>query len=343
MNIVVLAGGNSPERAVSLTSGCLVCAALRRRGHRVLLLDVWRGLSDAEIGPDPMALFRGATGGEDEALPDIPGGANPVGENVLRLCGLADVVFLALHGAAGENGQVQAMLDCFGIPYTGSGHGASFIAMDKPLCKTLVQQGGVLTPDWCLLDREESMESACARVSESVGFPCVVKPCDGGSSVGVFMVDTPQELPHALAHAWHAGGRFMAEKRIFGRELTVAVLDGRALPAVEIIPRDGFYDYENKYIAGRTEEICPAPIGEAATAALAESAQRAFELIGLRSYARGDYMMDEEGRLWFLEFNTLPGMTPTSLLPQEAQAVGMSYEDLCEKIIELALRVANKI
>lgn len=342
MNIVVLAGGDSPERAVSLTSGRLVCAALRRRGHHVLLLDVWRGLPDAEIGADPMALFRGATGGEDEALPDIPGGANPVGENVLRLCGLADVVFLALHGAAGENGQVQAMLDCFGIPYTGSGHGASYIAMDKPLCKTLVKQGGVLTPDWCVLDRQQSMEHACAQVRETVGFPCVIKPCDGGSSVGVMMVDDPEELPHALAAAWHAGGRFMAERRIVGRELTVAVLDGRALPAVEIIPRDGFYDYENKYIAGRTEEICPAPIGERATQALAECAQCAFELIGLRSYARGDYIMDDEGRLWFLEFNTLPGMTPTSLLPQEAQAVGMSYEDLCEKIVEMALRTTNK-
>ena len=342
MNIVVLAGGDSPERAVSLTSGRLVCAALRRRGHRVLLMDVWRGLTDAEIGNDPMALFRGATGGEDEVLPDLPGGKNPVGENVLRLCALADVAFLALHGAAGENGQVQAMLDCFGIPYTGSGHGASFIAMDKPLCKTLVRQGGVLTPDWCVLDREESMECAFARVSETVGFPCVVKPCDGGSSVGVTMVDDVEALAPALSEAWHAGGRCMAERRIIGRELTVAVLDGHALPAVEIIPKDGFYDYENKYIAGRTEEICPAPIGEAATAALAQSAQLAFDLIGLRSYARGDYILDEQGRLWFLEFNTLPGMTPTSLLPQEAAAVGMSYEDLCEKIVQMALETAGK-
>ena len=156
------------------------------------------------------------------------------------------------------------------------------------------------------------------------------------------MVDDAEALAHALAAAWHADGRFMAERRIIGRELTVAVLDGRALPAVEIIPKDGFYDYENKYMAGRTEEICPAPIGEAATAALAQSAQLAFDLIGLRSYARGDYILDEQGRLWFLEFNTLPGMTPTSLLPQEAAAVGMSYEDLCEKIVQMALETAGK-
>ena len=158
MNIVVLAGGNSPERAVSLTSGRLVCAALRRRGHRVLLLDVWRGLTDEAIGDDPMTLFRGAPKGEDEALPDLPGGETPVGENVLRLCKLADVVFLALHGAAGENGQVQAMLDCFGIRYTGSGHGGSYVAMDKPLCKMVMRQGGVLTPDWCVIDEGEEVD-----------------------------------------------------------------------------------------------------------------------------------------------------------------------------------------
>ena len=340
MNIVVLTGGNSPERAVALSSGRLVCAALRRRGHRVLLLDVWRGMADEEIGPDPMSLFRCEP--SETELPDGVGGVAPVGENILCLCRLADVVFLALHGGAGENGQVQAMLDCFGIPYTGSGHGASFLAMDKPLCKMVLRQGGVLTPDWCVLDRQESMEQACARVRETVGFPCVIKPCDGGSSVGVMMVDGPEELSHALVKAWHDGGRFMAERRIVGRELTVAVLDGRALPAVEIIPRDGFYDYENKYIAGRTEEICPAPIGEEATVALADCAQYAFGLLGLRSYARGDYMMDADGRLWFLEFNTLPGMTPTSLLPQEAQAVGMSYEDLCEKIVHLAYETFHK-
>ena len=337
MNIVVLAGGNSPERAVSLTSGRLVCAALRRRGHRVLLLDVWRGLTDEAIGDDPMSLFRGAPQGEDEALPDLPGGETPVGENVLRLCKLADVVFLALHGAAGENGQVQAMLDCFGIRYTGSGHGGSYVAMDKPLCKMVMRQGGVLTPDWCVINEGEEIDLACRQVAAEVGFPCVVKPCDGGSSVGVTMVDDEAGLHAALEAARRVGGRVMAEHRIIGRELTIAVLDGRALPAVEIIPRDGFYDYENKYIAGRTEELCPAPIGEEATVALAASAQHAFELIGLRSYARGDYIMDAQGQLWFLEFNTLPGMTPTSLLPQEAQAVGMNYDDLCEKIIRLAL------
>ncbi len=337
MNIVVLAGGNSPERAVSLTSGRLVCAALRRRGHSVLLLDVWRGLTDAEIGAEPMALFRGAEAGE-EALPDLLGGQTDIGPNVLRLCGMAEVVFLALHGGAGENGQLQAVLDCFGIRYTGSGHGGSYLAMDKPRCKMLMRQAGILTPDWFVVEPGERTELSVGRVEAVVGYPCVVKPCDGGSSVGVSMVDDRAGLYAALAAADATGTRMLVEKRIIGRELTVAVLDGEALPAVEIKPLDGFYDYENKYIAGRTEELCPAPLDGVTAATLAQSAKRAFTVLGLRSYARADYMMDGAGRLWFLEFNTLPGMTPTSLLPQEAAAVGMDYDDLCERLVALAMR-----
>ena len=335
MNIVVLAGGDSPERAVSLTSGRLVCAALRRRGHRVLLLDVWRGRTDEEVGSDPMSLFRQSP--IEEALPDVPGGDTPVGENVLRLCRLADVVFLALHGGAGENGQVQAMLDCMGIRYTGAGYGASFLAMNKPLCKIILRQGGVLTPDWCEIAPTDPLDAACERVAREIGFPCVVKPSDGGSSVGVTMADTPECLRNALCEAQSAGLQMMAEPRIIGRELTSAILGGRVLPPVEMIPKDGFYDYENKYIAGRTVEICPAPIGDERTEALAAITERMFALLGLRSYARADYIMDGEGRLWFLEVNTLPGMTPTSLLPQEAAAVGMSYDELCDHIVHLAM------
>ncbi len=334
MNIVVLTGGNSSERAVSLSSGRLVCAALRRRGHRVLLLDVWRGMSDAELGDDPTALFRSEPSGAEMAVGG--GGIAPVGENVLRLCRLADVVFLALHGGAGENGQVQAMLDCFAVRYTGSGYGGSFLAMDKPLCKTILRHGGVLTPDWCVIAPDTPTDAACARVACEVGFPCVVKPCDGGSSVGVTMADDAECLENALRGAKRAGIRMMAERRIVGRELTVAVLNGQVLPPVEIIPCSGFYDYENKYIPGRTEELCPAPVGERTAAELAAVTLRAFDLLGLRAYARADYILDNEGRLWFLEVNTLPGMTPTSLLPQEAQAAGISYDELCEAIVGLA-------
>ena len=334
MNIVVLTGGTSPERAVSLSSGRLVCAALRRRGHRVLLLDVWRGMSDEAVGSDPMSLFRSDP--RETELSDEGGGVAPVGENVLRLCRLADAVFLALHGGAGENGQVQAMLDCFGVRYTGSGYGGSFLAMDKPLCKTVLRHGGILTPDWCAIAPAEPTDDACMRVAHEVGFPCVVKPCDGGSSIGVTMAEDAERLEHALCEASRAGVRMMAERRIVGRELTSAVLGERVLPPVEIIPHDGFYDYENKYIPGRTEELCPAPVGERITAELAAVTGQVFDLLGLRAYARADYILDAEGRLWFLEVNTLPGMTPTSLLPREAEAAGISYDELCESIVRLA-------
>lgn len=335
MNIVVLAGGNSPERAVSLTSGRLVSAALRRRGHRVLMLDAWRGLTDAEVGSEPLSLFCGE-GEVSREMPDGVGGDAPVGENVIRLCRLADVVFMALHGGAGENGQIQAMFDCFGIRYTGSGYGASFLAMDKPLCKTLLRRGGVLTADWCVIEVGEDVETATDHAVREIGFPCVVKPCDGGSSIGVTMAGDRETLYGALCEANRIGVRMMVEPRIFGRELTSGFLGDEVLPPVEITPLQGFYDYENKYIAGRTEEICPAPIGEEKTAELAEATRRVRDLIGLRSYSRADYILDDEGRLWFLEVNTLPGMTPTSLLPQEAAAVGLDYDDLCERIIALA-------
>jgi D-alanine-D-alanine ligase len=336
MNIVVLTGGNSTERAVSFHSGRLVSEALRRRGHRVLQLDVWRGLTDREIGDDPISLFSETF---DRYPPRIEavGGDAPVGENVLRLCRLADVVFLALHGGAGENGQVQAMLDCCGVRYTGSGFRASLLSMDKPLGKLLLRHAGILTPDWCVIDRAESTEAACERVAAAVGFPCVLKPCDGGSSIGVTMVESREGLSASLREAQRAGWRMMAERRIFGRELTVGILGGHALPPIEIVPREGFYDYDNKYIAGRTEEICPAPIGEESTAKAAAITRSAFDLLGLRGYARADYIMDGEGRMWLLEINTLPGMTSTSLLPQEAQAVGIGYDELCERIARSAL------
>lgn len=336
MNIVVLAGGNSPERAVSINSGRLVSEALRRRGHRVLQLDVWRGLTDREIGDDPMSLFSENADRYPPSLEAV-GGAALVGENVERLCRLADSVFLALHGGAGENGQVQAMLDCCGVRYTGSGYRASLLCMDKPLAKLLLRQASIRTPDWCLIGREETAEEACEHVAEAVGFPCVLKPCDGGSSIGVTMIESREALLAALCEAKQTGWQMMAERRIMGRELTVGILGGRVLPPVEIIPRESFYDYENKYIAGRAEELCPAPIGKESTEALAEITRATFDLLGLRGYARADYIMDGEGRMWLLEVNTLPGMTATSLLPQEAKAVGIGYDELCEMIALSAL------
>jgi D-alanine-D-alanine ligase len=244
---------------------------------------------------------------------------------------MADRVFLALHGAMGENGQLQATLDSHGIAYTGSSYVGSLLAMDKDLAKRLLKDAGVPTPEWIYLDlRREGKE----KVLESVGLPCVVKPCDCGSSVGVSIVESEQELSDALQLAAAWGTHALVEKKIEGRELTVGILDGRALPPVEIIPHEGFYDYRNKY-QGTTEEVCPANISQAATDRVQALALAGFSALRLGGYARFDFIMDNAGELWCLEANTLPGMTPTSLLPMAANAAGISYGELCEIIVRL--------
>ncbi len=339
MKIVVLAGGYSPEREVSLNSGTLIANALIENGHHVLLLDVYLGLEN--VGDDAEELFQTElypphpimTAVPDlEALKASSGNGDAlIGPNVLSVCKAADKVFLALHGAMGENGQLQAVLDIHGISYTGSGYTGSLLAMDKDISKRLFREAGIPTPDWVYLRRGEAyLEGTLA----SVGLPAVVKPCLCGSSVGVSMVDTKEELDAAIEEAFRWGDAVLVEKKILGRELTVGILDGKALPAVEIIPSDEFYNYKNKYQGG-TREICPAPIDEAIARRAAELTLCGFSALRLDGYARFDYLLDGDGELWCLEANTLPGMTPVSLLPQAAAAVGISYRELCERMIRL--------
>lgn len=339
MRIVVLAGGLSPEREVSLCSGSLIANALMENGHRVLLLDVYEGMK--ELPKDPLTLFRSEgkyTHTVTERVPNLEvlkervgNGDALVGKNVTELCRLADKVFLALHGAMGENGQMQAYLDACGISYTGSGHLGCAVAMDKDVAKRLLRDAGIPTPKWMYVDTKRH---TAQDVLESVGLPCVVKPCNGGSSVGVSMADTEEELEQALkaAAAWER--HVLAEERIVGRELTMGILNGQPLPPVEIIPTEGFYDYKNKY-DGSTREICPAEIPSEILERMSELTKRGFEALRLHAYARLDYLLDANGELWCLEANALPGMTPTSLLPQEAAAVGISYRELCETILKL--------
>lgn len=334
MNIVVLAGGYSPERDVSLSSGSLIANALIERGHRVLLLDVYEGLS--VLPADPHTLFRTlpyAVYPISTSVPDLAAlkarvgnGDSLIGKNVLPLCRMADQVFLALHGAMGENGQLQATLESFGIPHTGSDYVGSLLAMDKDLSKRLLCEAGLPTPEW-ICATPSTREEASARAH----LPCVVKPACGGSSVGISMAEDREALRRALDEAFLWEDRVLVERRISGRELTVAILDGEALPAVEIRPKTGFYDYENKY-QGTTEEICPAPIPKETADRLASICREAFRILRLHRYARFDVMMEESGELYLLEANTLPGMTPTSLLPLAAAAAGISYGELCERI-----------
>lgn len=337
MRIVVLAGGLSPERAVSLVSGRMIAEALRERGHRVLLLDLYEGME--ELPSDIDSLFDGEFHVKSEDLlkiSDTPplkaeGKRSWIGPHVLTLCGLADKVFLALHGSVGENGWLQATLDLHGIPYTGSDAVGSMLAMDKDLCKRLLRNAGLPTPDWMLLD---PVHASPAAPGARIGFPCVIKPVSCGSSVGISMVERECEMPDALRAASGWGCPIMAEKRIVGRELTLGILDGKPLPAVEICPKEGFYDYQNKY-NGSTEEICPAEISGVIKARIEAFSLRAFQALRLRGYARFDFILDHTEGLWCLEANTLPGMTPTSLFPRAAEAAGISYGELCERIVRL--------
>ncbi len=341
MKIVVLAGGLSDERNVSLSSGCKVCAALRERGHQAALIDMYLGTDQP-----PEALFSAPIPEEltkiGRQAPDLAavraartdGGENRFGPGVLEACRLADVVFLGLHGTCGEDGRVQAALDLLGIPYTGSGYLGSAIAMDKDLTKRLAAPLGVATPKWELVRyTAEEIPALTARLE----VPCVVKPVASGSSIGVSVVHDRDALSAALTQCLDYGRVCVVEQYIAGREIQVGILEDRALPSIEIVPKEGFYDYENKYQPGAAEEFCPAPIPEEWEVRLGKAALTVFHALGLSVYSRADFIVTEDGTPWFLEINTLPGMTPTSLLPQEAAAVGIGYGELCERIINASL------
>ena len=347
MKIVVLCGGLSMERNVSITSGTLVCKALREMGHRAVMVDMFYGLEDVDAPLE--SLFENlpplAEARVGEEAPDLDAvrasrkwkSPSKVGKGVFELCALADVVFLGLHGACGEDGRIQAALDLMGIPYTGSGCLGSAIAMDKDLTKQLVRSAGVRTPEWRLLYYKESqIDALCGETA----LPCVVKPVDSGSSIGVAIAHTREELAIALRQNLSLG-RVILEQYIKGREIQAAVLKDRALPSIEIIPKEGFYDYKNKYQAGVATEICPAPIDPETERLVGATALKVHKLLGLRTYSRTDFILTEAGEIYFLEINTLPGMTPTSLVPQEAAAVGISYNALCQTIVEDAIGGAN--
>ena len=344
MKIVVLAGGLSPERNVSLSSGTMIAHALKRLGHRPALVDLYFGLEDP-AGPLEACFDQPVPDRWKQVDPQAPDleavkaarpGESPsqFGPGVLELCRQADLVFLALHGACGEDGRVQAAFDLMGIPYTGSGYVGSALAMDKDLTKRLVAPLGVLTPEWRVYElRGLDMEAACAECP----LPAVVKPVDSGSSIGVSIARTAGELRDALSAAAAESERAVVEQYIEGREVQIGILAGKPLPSIEIRPLVGFYDYRNKYQPGAAEEITPAPIPAEAESRLARDAMLVWDALGLCAISRADFIYDAEGRLWFLEINTLPGMTPTSLVPQEAAVLGIGYGELCQRIIDASM------
>jgi D-alanine-D-alanine ligase len=345
MNIVVLAGGLSSERDVSFKSGDMVTKALRSRGHRVLLLDVFLGYQDKET--DVSDIFD-KTEEASVQVTEIPSQAPDLarvkasradqsdcffGPNVIAICRMADVVFMALHGENGENGKLQAAFDLYGIKYTGNGYLSSALAMDKGVSKEFFRNHQIPTPEGMVVSKNPA-----AEYPEPVRYPCVVKPVCGGSSIGVYIAKNRQEYLQALTDAFCWEDEVVVEDYIQGREFSVGVIEGKALPVIEIAPLQGFYDYKNKYAAGSTVETCPADLSPELTAKMQQYAEEVVRALGLEAYSRMDFLLNDQGEMFCLEANTLPGMTPTSLLPQEAQAVGMSFEELCEKIIEISLK-----
>ena len=348
MKIVVLCGGLSTERNISFLSGTKVCRALRKKGHQAVLVDLFMGLEDIE--GEPAQLFEKLPPLKDltfdGSAPDLKAvrrarkwkSPSLFGKGVLEICRAADIVFVALHGMNGEDGRVQATFDMLGIPYTGSGYLGAAIAMDKMLTKEMVKDKGVRTPAWKTFNAgaitsEDDIVKSAEEIAAKIEAPCVIKTPTGGSSVGVYIVTNQDAVRPAVEKCLGFGPDILVEQMIEGREFTCAVLQDRALPSVEIVPKADFYNYENKYKAGATEEICPGRCTPEVEKQMGDMALKVHNILGLRTYSRSDFIVDKYDNAWFLEVNTLPGMTPTSLVPQEAAAVGISYEELCEIIV----------
>ncbi len=347
MKIVVLAGGLSTERDVSFKTGDMVAKALRENGHQVIVLDVFMGYSDKK--EDITGIFDRSeevsvkVEGIPEVAPDLAKvkasrkdqSDNFFGPNVIEICQEADIVFMALHGENGENGKIQAVFDLFGVKYTGTGYLGSALAMDKGMAKKLFEHSHIPCPKGAAMKKEDRTDDV---ETLGVSLPCVVKPCCGGSSIGVSIAHTKEEFKAALDEAFRWENELIIEEYVEGREFSVGVIDFKALPVIEIAPVVGFYDYKNKYKAGSTVETCPADLPEEISAKMQHYAEQVARVLGLDTYSRTDFLLNKNNEIFCLEANTLPGMTPTSLLPQEANVVGMNFNQLCEKLIEVSLR-----
>lgn len=336
MKIVVLAGGYSPERDVSLSSGTLIANSLIESGHDVMLLDLYLGINNKSIIPRYINMkekerFSYKIKEEDPNLEELKKKSknknNLIGEGVIEICQKADVVFMALHGGIGENGELQALFDIYGINYTGTNSIGSALAMDKDLAKNMMKTKKILTANWKCISKDNNVNI------NTIKLPCVIKPCSCGSSVGTSIVKNKDELKKAIEYAKEYEENIIAEDLIEGREFSVGILDNKALPVIEIKPKHGFYDYKNKYQTGYTLEICPAEIDTKLKNKLQKQALKVHKVLKLGFYSRVDFIVDKNNNPYCLEANTLPGMTKTSLLPQEAKAAGISYDELCEKIV----------
>lgn len=305
--VAVLAGGRSPEREVSLRSGHRVCSALLARGYDALLLDPAEG---------------------------------PFVENASAAT--VSACYVALHGKEGEDGTVQRLLDVLAIPYTGSAPRSCQTAFDKVLMKETLDDAGVPTPRWASMQatalRDLAAGPALHTIVERLGLPLVVKPSRAGSAMGLAFVDVERDLPNAVMNALSYSDAVVIERRVEGPEVAVGLIgDLEPLPLVEIVPKSGVFDYAARYTPGATEYYAPARLDPEVAAGAHAAATAAFEVLGVRDVGRADLMIDGDGRPWIVDVNVSPGMTDTSLLPMAAQAAGVGFEELCERVLRLAL------
>lgn len=341
MNIIVLTGGNSAERNVALASGKAIARGLRETGHTVRVVDPVYGAEQ----PEENAIFEGH---------QVIGEEFPTAEELNRynsrkvleciqssIFDNTDIVFLGLHGKFGEDGRLQSLLEMRGVKYTGSGVTSSAIAMDKDVSKIILNNCNIPTARWFML---KSGNNDVLKIDENIklemGYPAVIKPNDEGSTVGLSIVQPDVEdiqLGDALEMAFKYSDKVMVEQFIEGRELTVAILGNEALPVVEIKPKDGFYDYEHKYTKGMTEYFCPADLPEKLAKELQEKSLVAHHALGCKVYSRVDFRLNPKGEYFCLEVNTLPGMTELSLVPKAAGAIGITFPELLNRIIEYSL------
>jgi D-alanine-D-alanine ligase len=332
LKVLVLSGGISEERAVSLASGKAIFDALKKLGHDASVMDPATGryLVDKSgnylLEKDTESSSKIALRANDaRALAEVITAEKQ--DDI-------DLVFIGLHGGAGENGTIQAILDMAGVKYTGSGMLASALAMNKALTKRLVRSIGVRTPEWMLIRAgdKRDLERRVPEIADGFDYPLIIKPNDSGSTVGLSLVKKDTQTLDALNEAYKFSKEILVEEYVKGREITAAVLNGRSLPLVEIVPSGELYDYRCKYTKGGSNYICPAEIEDEIAEEIKESAARAYNLVGCRGLARVDFILNTEGRPYFLEINTIPGMTELSLAPMAAREAGMDFDELIDEI-----------
>lgn len=337
MRVLVLAGGESNEREVSLNSGGAVCAALKRLGHEVTALDPATGGRLLPAAPNG-ALQLDNSVHFDKGMPVRT--AESMVSSLARARTDVDVVFIALHGGAGENGSIQNLLDLAGVKYTGSGMAASAVAMDKALTKHVMNSLAIPTPSW----RPYRLSSGTDRsvvaddIANRFALPIIVKPSDGGSTIGLTKVESADQIQTALSKAAAESSAVLVEEFIAGRELTVAVFEGKSYPLVEIVPQSGLYDYEAKYTKGKSRYLAPAEVDPVIAEALSNAAARLYDAIGCRGLARVDFLVQKSSEWFCLEINTVPGLTSLSLAPMSLGLTGIDFDRLIEKMIEAALK-----